>query len=384
MHRRTTIAWLLVGLSSALASGCDRGGEVSRYRVPKPHVLAKTNNGNPDKKPAKANSAPVPRRMLAAIVPRGDRAWFFRLVGPPDEVADQVDDFRALVKSLRFTGDDAPPTWTLPAGWREQPGSGMRYATIAIPAAEPLDLSVTVLPRNEPDLDTYALSNVNRWRGQLGLPALSRDRLKDETESLDVDGQPLTLVDLTGMMTEGGGMARPPFAGGQGPPAGISPPAGPPPPGASPPRVSGPTSAPAGAPRLSYDVPEGWKPSEAGGLRRAAFTIGDGAKTAEVTVIDLDPGAGTLLANINRWRKQIDLPDASQQEVDREVKKIEVGPLAGDYVELVGPEKAILGVVLQEAGRTWFFKLMGDAELVRNEKDRFEAFVRSVKLGGAG
>ncbi len=67
------------------------------------------------------------------------------------------------------------------------------------------------------------------------------------------------------------------------------------------------------------------------------------------------------------------------------MKQIQVGNGTGDYVELVGPEDAqpqqsILGVIAIDAGRAWFIKLKGAARLAENEKQRFEAFVKSVKF----
>src|SRR4029077_16036488 len=119
----------------------------------------------------------------------GDQAWFFRLSGPPDPVAGLAENFRTFVKSLRFAAEDAPPVWQLPEGWRQKPGSGMRYATIEVDApAAPLDLSVTVLPPSESDSDAYTLANVNRWRGQLGLPPLAASQLPDNVEQLDLGG----------------------------------------------------------------------------------------------------------------------------------------------------------------------------------------------------
>ena len=63
------------------------------------------------------------------------------------------------------------------------------------------------------------------------------------------------------------------------------------------------------------------------------------------------------------------------------MKKLAVGALAADYIELVGPEKTILGAILQDDGRTWFFKMTGDGVLVRREKPNFETFVQSVRFG---
>lgn len=53
--------------------------------------------------------------------------------------------------------------WTAPEGWPSKPGDGMRRATYAAGKAE---LTVVSLPGEAGG----ALANVNRWRGQLGLP----------------------------------------------------------------------------------------------------------------------------------------------------------------------------------------------------------------------
>ena len=61
---------------------------------------------------------------------------------------------------------------------------------------------------------------------------------------------------------------------------------------------------------------------------------------------------------------------------------------AGDYLDLVGPgtgsEKAtrMLAVSLPHDDHTWFFKMIGPAELVGKQKAAFEVFVKSVKFDG--
>ena len=254
--------------------------------MPKEHVLAEINGPQADEA---ADSGTPDYRMLAAIVPRGEQAWFFRLMGPAESRGRGQRQFPRAVKSVRFAADDAPPEWTLPDGWRQKPASGMRYATIEAGAADQvLDLSVTVLPRNEPNFDVYTLSNVNRWRGQLGLPPLAIGRLHDGVEELELDGAAATLVDLVGHKPKDG-MSRAPFAAGQMPPEV-------PPIAASGQRADQTPDAPP----LTYDVPSGWTETSAGGLRKAAFAIADGDKQAEVTVIALPAAGGALLPNVNR------------------------------------------------------------------------------------
>lgn len=87
--------------------------------------------------------------------------------------------------------------WTLPKGWTQQPGEGMRFATLKAPIAGRLEATVVVLPGPAGG----ELANVNRWRGQIGLPPLdeaslvkARQVLKTKAGSVNVydfvsDGQ---------------------------------------------------------------------------------------------------------------------------------------------------------------------------------------------------
>ena len=58
--------------------------------------------------------------------------------------------------------------WTLPKGWVEEKGGGMRFATLKAPVAGKVDISVVVLA----GAAGGELANVNRWRGQIGLPPI--------------------------------------------------------------------------------------------------------------------------------------------------------------------------------------------------------------------
>jgi hypothetical protein len=58
--------------------------------------------------------------------------------------------------------------WTLPNGWKELPGSGMRLATMIPPGDGKLEATVISLPGDVGG----ELANVTRWRGQIGLAPL--------------------------------------------------------------------------------------------------------------------------------------------------------------------------------------------------------------------
>src|SRR5262245_22686129 len=63
-------------------------------------------------------------RMLGAIIPRAEQAWFFKMSGPAAAVETQAVAFRKLIESVRFGPEsNAQPSWTLPEGWTSRPGN---------------------------------------------------------------------------------------------------------------------------------------------------------------------------------------------------------------------------------------------------------------------
>jgi hypothetical protein len=100
-----------------------------------------------------------------------------------------------------MSGDVAPPprpearlAWSLPRGWTEDVSGGMRYATLKPPAAAgKLDVSVVVLPGPAGG----ELANVNRWRGQIGLPPISEADLPAARKVVLSQAGELAVYDFT-------------------------------------------------------------------------------------------------------------------------------------------------------------------------------------------
>lgn len=331
------------------ASGCGRSDAIRRYTVPKP-------------------AAPA-RRILAAIVPGQEQTWFFKVAGAPREIEPHVGAFRRFIGSIRWVGSaPARPEWKLPEGWRQQEGSGMHFATLQLGGENnPLELTVTPLPTPEGDPEAYALSNINRWRQQLGLTPIALDELDAQSQQVSLESTTARIVDMVGRRRDGTGR----------PGATVGP--------TAPPRAPG-QAAEQAAESLRYDTPTDWQPLRAGGMRQAAFRIvDDQQQQAEVTAIALGPQAAALLPNVNRWRRQIKLEPVSQQAMEQQLTPINVDGRSGHFIDLVGPEQAtgreaILGAIVADAARSWFFKMRGDAELVARQRDNFQTFVRSVEF----
>src|SRR5262245_50356825 len=109
----------------AMVAGCGQEEGISRYTVPRveePKV-----------------------RLLAALFTRDDdRTWAFRLSGPDAQINQHADAFQNFLKTVRFDDKGEPPVrWTVPEGWKQEPGRDFRYATLRL-GAEPTAAELTV------------------------------------------------------------------------------------------------------------------------------------------------------------------------------------------------------------------------------------------------
>ena len=134
------------------------------------------------------------QRMLAAMVPFGSQVWFFKMTGPVETVSAQKEKFDAFVGSLAPEGGapagqqqqqqtaqagPAAPAKSAniighatPAGWRVVPaGEPPRMLTLEVgpegDAKAKAEMAVTRFASN--NVGSF-LDNINRWRGQIGLP----------------------------------------------------------------------------------------------------------------------------------------------------------------------------------------------------------------------
>ena len=126
-------------------------------------------------------------------------------------------------------------------------------------------------------------------------------------------------------------------------------------------------------------------------LRVASFLInGANGQTAEVSAIPLSGQAGADLANINRWRGQIQLIPITQAELARFMKRIQphdrdmwLVDFPSEKTLLNNPFRIrLIAAVYKEEGRTWFFKMTGEDETVQAAYPAFLEFLSSLRFHG--
>jgi len=272
--------------------------------------------------------------------------------------------------------------YNLPDGWKEKAPTQLRVASFKV-SENNQTADVSVIPLNGTAGGDPA--NVNRWRGQVGQPPLDETSLKSSAEPVQVGSQPADLYDIAGT-SPGSGVAE---------------------------RILGvilhtdqsawyfkmmgdaalvEKNKPAFVAFLNsvafkptWTVPPDWKEGELAQFLVARYVIqGAGDAAAAVNVSQLDGDGGGLLPNLNRWRKQLGQPPLT----DGDAASLPTVPASGGQAVLAdftgtdartGKPARLIGLVLPLNGQTWFYKLMGDPDLVGRQKDALISFVQSAQ-----
>lgn len=145
--------------------------------------------------------------------------------------------------------------------------------------------------------------------------------------------------------------------------------------------------APREKPARRVELPAGWEETPGGAMRRGSYVVrGTNGATADVSIIALPAGSGSELDNVNRWRGQVQLPNITEAELAKEKQKIQVagGPahlfeMAGKSAE--GEPTRILAAVYEHGNEVWFFKMMGNDPLVKEQKGAFVEFLAKYDDG---
>ena len=368
----TTHLWITLASVLMVLAGCNRPEPIVTYTIPTelPEQLT-----------------PPKDRMLAAILPLGQKVWFFKVTGPENAIDVIDDEFKNFVTSIKFQSGK-PILDELPEGWRRGGNKAMRFASIDVTTeAKQLDISISNLGRPasadptsaENDAwNDYVAMNINRWRGQLGLEA-SDEKWAGAMpfQVTAADGQS-AWFDMTGDMSSSRSMS-PPFAGGgpfssRGPMAGSA--------GSSPGK---PSSASQPDSRLKYDRPNGWRDGRKSSMRWASFNVGPEDAQAEVTVM---PAGGELRGNVARWIGQIRGGSPDDDVVDAALEAAQSLKVSGKDAQrfLLTGEDPDAGtaidatIVPMEGGINMFIKMTGPVGTVTQQSDSLTSFLESLKF----
>ena len=301
--------------------------------------------------------------------------------------------------------------YTLPAGWEDLGQTSMSLANFKIktPAGE---ASVNITPLAS--MAGQEALIVNMWREQVGQPPLAESAIASTFTPVAIGSDAGQLFSIKGMRDKQAVQIVTAFAHRdgaswfyklQGPeaviaaeqpafvaflktvrfqPAGTTPA---PATSAQPVAVAGGGSAPlaaAGSPAtpepaaFQWKVPAGWQSLTPGQMQVAKFSVPEKAGgKAEVFVSVFPSDTGGMLANVNRWRKQVGLEPIDDPALKPLVTAIDGLPGA-TLVELKNDSRAIIGAIVPRSGRWWFYKLIGDSAVVTAEREALIRFVQTA------
>lgn len=151
--KQTIIATALL----ILISGCSRE-ETATYEVTKQTAA-----------PAPQQAAPAGGSMMGSAADN-------------EAVMQAHASMTAHLPDVAFTAE-------LPEGWTDQGEAGMRMASYAIEGTS-IDFYLISLSMGD------VPSNVNRWRGQVGLPSASPEEMAGEIQTFEVDGHTVNYIEI--------------------------------------------------------------------------------------------------------------------------------------------------------------------------------------------
>lgn len=292
--------------------------------------------------------------------------------------------------------------WTPAPQWQQLPPTNFRKGNYLFEDRDgKLEITVTAFPGSTGGL----LANANRWLRQASLPEINEEQLQDRVTEVTLAGNvPATVVDLKAATPSPDSTriyaAIVPYDGQywffkmSGPfstlqsqiPAfssllrGL--------------RFGEEAAKPLAAESpdhlgdLTFATPAGWIQSPGSSMRIASLAVVmEGYPEADFAITSFPGDTGGELANVNRWRRQIGLAPWSADQVEAAAQTVENAAGHTFRVFELKPEadgERIRVAILFHAGKSWFFKLRGDAVVVDLQKEKFLSLLQSVHFSHDG
>jgi hypothetical protein len=312
--------------------------------------------------------------------------------------------------------NSAPIRWTTPAGWREVPPDGIRLGNFAVQGQDggKAEVAITSFPGSV----GAELDNVNRWRRELRLAPIGESDVSAQPVTVDscegklfdiaadsartvvamiprdgnswfikMKGDSATVAAAKPVFLEflksirfdakgGKASAAPVLAGEPDPHAGLN----------GFPNPHGDLAAPeATEDGPKWSVPAQWVETPPRTMIFKSFSIAGGADAkAEVTVSFFQGEVGGVLANVNRWRRQLGQSPVEAGQMSNATESLQTAAGPATVVDFTGTDPKtgkparMVAAIVPHGENTWFYKLTGDGAVVGSQKDSFVNFVKTV------
>jgi hypothetical protein len=310
----------------------------------------------------------------------------------PPRVASSDNSGTAPADDPHASMAELPPpqlTWKLPVGWKESTPNSMSLVAFSVPGtngAEGAEVSIARLP----NLAGKESLLVNMWRQTAGLTTLSDEEALKQLSPVEAGGEKGNLFEVAGNTKDGHpveivtAMVHRPDGSWFYKLAGDS-------------SVvksekatfldfiksvriqeAAPIASAAHAEEQTQDfhwtVPSDWKVAAHNQFQVARFSL---PGKAEVFISVFPTDTGGTLANVNRWRGQIKLPDVTKNDLPGLVSPLDPSDSQSILVDMKSDGQRLIGAIVPRDGQYWFYKLLGDTGAVAAQRDAFIAFAKS-------
>jgi uncharacterized protein YceK len=137
-------------------------------------------------------------------------------------------------------------------------------------------------------------------------------------------------------------------------------------------------AAPAAAGQFEAELPEGWTELPGSGMRMVSYTI-------EGTAIDfylISLSMGDVPSNVNRWRRQVGLPEASAEAINEDVEVLQIDGREVKYIEIYNEEggSGIIAAIIDFAPTYWYFTAKGTVDELKGHAAEIRSFLNSLNF----
>ena len=132
---------------------------------------------------------------------------------------------------------------------------------------------------------------------------------------------------------------------------------------------------------LTWNLPDTWVPSKGHSMRLASFDVPYSKGVGDLSIVSLSGSSGGLLANVNRWRGQVELEPINETDIltTSTVGESKMGPYR--VFKMINENKkgkAIIAAVLPTGEKTFFIKLTTDVQGISELETSFKKFCSSI------
>lgn len=136
-------------------------------------------------------------------------------------------------------------------------------------------------------------------------------------------------------------------------------------------------AAPSPSSPITYQLPPGWTQQPGADMRFATL---NGPEHMQIAITVFPGDVGGPLANVNRWRRQMDLPPIAQDQLGKSITSVDTKAGAASVVDLSNNNQRMLAAMLPLQSQTWFFKMTGPTNAVGKYADDYMAILKSVSM----